>query len=139
MFKKSLLLLCLISLAIAPLQAKTKAHHVIFVVTSGEQADWQTAMTLADHFLAGIKPEAAEVEVLAYGPGISILANGAPTAPRLADLLKLGVHFVACENAMRAHNLKRADLLPGVTSVPSGVVELVRKQEAGWAYIKVGR
>lgn len=139
MLKKSFLLLFALAMAIIPLHAQSKTHHVVFVVTSGDQADWQTAMTLADHFLAGIKPETAEVEVLAYGPGISVLAKGAPTAPQLADLLKLGVHFVACENAMQAHNLTKADLLPGVTSVPSGVVELVRKQEAGWAYVKVGR
>jgi hypothetical protein len=96
-------------------------------------------MVLADHFLAGVKPEPAEVEVLAYGGGIDTLKKGAPTAQAIADLEKLGVHFVACENAMRMHHIEKADLLPGVTSVPSGVVELVRKQEDNWSYVKVGR
>jgi intracellular sulfur oxidation DsrE/DsrF family protein len=45
---------------------------------------------------------------------------------------------VACENAMRAHHILSSDLLSGVTTVPSGIVELVRKQEAGYAYVKVG-
>ena len=120
-------------------QAPAHGHHVVFVVTSPDQDDWHTAMVLADHFVAGVKPEPAEVEVLAYGPAIDVLKKGSPTAQELADLEKIGVHFVACENAMRMHHIAKADLLPGVTSVPSGVVELVRKQEAGWSYVKVGR
>jgi intracellular sulfur oxidation DsrE/DsrF family protein len=137
-------LLCLLfTLGLSPVtlaaQQPTHTHHVVFVVTSPDQDDWQTAMILADHFLAGVKPEPSEIEILAYGPGIDLLKHGSPTAQPLADLEKLGVHFVACETAMRAHHIAKADLLPGVTSVPSGVVELVRKQEAGWSYVKVGR
>jgi intracellular sulfur oxidation DsrE/DsrF family protein len=119
--------------------AQNKAHKVIFVVTSSDKNEWPTATTLTDHFLAGIKPEPADVEVLSYGAAIPILAKGSPVAKEIADLQKFGVHFVACRNAMRAHNISEADLLPGVTSVPSGVVELVRKQEAGYAYVKVGQ
>jgi intracellular sulfur oxidation DsrE/DsrF family protein len=144
MLKKISSLLFIALAIIAPIAnaqtpASTKNHHVIFVVTSADPDDWNTAMILTLHFLQGIKPEPAEVEVLAYGAGIPIMAKGAPTAAQMADLQKLGVHFVACENAMRAHNITKADLLPGVTSVPSGIVELVRKQEAGYSYVKVGK
>ncbi len=119
-------------------QAPEAKHHVVFVITSGAPEDWQRTMTLADHFIAGVKPETTEVEVLAYGPGIGILAKGASTASQMPDLEKQGVHFVACENAMRSTHLTKADLLPGVITVPSGVVELVRRQEAGFSYVKVG-
>ena len=37
------------------------------------------------------------------------------------------------------HHIAAGDLLPGVKSVPSGVVELVQRQEAGWSYVKVGK
>ncbi len=130
-------LLCL-GLSHATLSAQS-THHVLFVVTSPDHDDWQSAMLLADHFLANVKPEPSEIEILAYSGGIDLLKQDAPTAQQLADLEKLGVHFVACETAMRAHHIAKADLLPGVTSVPSGVVELVRKQESGWSYVKVGR
>ncbi|HXC97519.1 MAG TPA: DsrE family protein [Edaphobacter sp.] len=134
----SVLLLC--ALACLGVSAQPpKHHHVVFVITSPDHDDWQTAMILADHFLAGVKPDPSDVEVLAYGGGIDTLKKSAPTAPAIADLEKLGVHFVACENAMRLHHIEKADLLPGVASVPSGVVELVEKQEAGWSYVKVGR
>lgn len=115
-----------------------KTHHVVFVITSDKPVDWQRTMTLSRNFMRGVAPEPTDIEVLAYGDGIRILANGATTAQQMPELQKQGVHFVACENAMRSEKLTTADLLPGVTTVPSGVVELVRKQEAGFSYVKVG-
>jgi intracellular sulfur oxidation DsrE/DsrF family protein len=140
MLKKiAVLLVCAFCCLTLAASAQTRTHKVIFVITSPDQNDWSTATTLADHFLAGIKPEPADVEVLSYGPAIPILAKNSPIAKEIADLEKLGVHFVACRNAMRAFKIAETDLLPGVTSVPSGVVELVRRQEAGYSYVKVGR
>ena len=135
----SALLLCASSPTLIVAQAPpATTHHVVFVITSGTAEDWQRTMTLADHFIAGVKPDATDVEVLAYGPGIGILAKGVATASQMPDLEKQGVKFVACQNAMRSAHLTQSDLLPGVVSVPSGVVELVRKQEAGFSYVKVG-
>lgn len=138
MIKRAVLLAVLLCAPFV-MVAQAKMHHALFVLTSPDPADWQSAMILPDHFLRGIQPESAEVEVLIYGPAISTLAKGSPVADQIAALQQKGVHFVACQNAMRAHNIAAADLLPGVTSVPVAVVELVTKQEAGWAYIKVGR
>ena len=39
---------------------------------------------------------------------------------------------------MKKQNVTKDQLLPFVTTVDSGVAEVVRKQEAGWAYIKGG-
>ncbi len=126
-------------LSALPILAQSKTHHVVFVISSPDPADWGTAMTLADHFIAGVAPDRTDVEVLAYGPGIESLKAGAPEAPELTALEKQGVHFVACESAMHAFHIAKTDLLPGVTSVPSGVVELVTRQEKGYSYVKVGR
>jgi intracellular sulfur oxidation DsrE/DsrF family protein len=40
---------------------------------------------------------------------------------------------------MRARKVTKADLLDNMGTVPSGVVEVVKKQEAGWTYVKAGR
>jgi uncharacterized protein len=45
------------------------------------------------------------------------------------------VKLSACQNAMRLMNVKTEDLFPFAAQVDSGVAELARKQEAGWAYI----
>jgi len=49
------------------------------------------------------------------------------------------VKFVACQNSMRMQKVELKDLLAGVTPVPAGIIEVVTKQEQGWAYIKGGR
>jgi intracellular sulfur oxidation DsrE/DsrF family protein len=39
---------------------------------------------------------------------------------------------------MRRLKLQKSDLFDFVVTVDSGVAEVVRKQEAGWAYLKGG-
>jgi|SRR5579863_1733507 len=54
---------------------------------------------------------------------------------RLKQLADAGVTLSACQNAMRFMNVKTEDLFPFAAQVDSGVAEVVRRQEAGWAYI----
>ncbi len=55
---------------------------------------------------------------------------------RVADAVKAGVKVVACQNTMKAQKLTAADMLPTVGYVPAGVVELMKKQGEGYAYIR---
>jgi len=57
-------------------------------------------------------------------------------ANEIAGLTKEGIVFSACENSMRRHNIQKADLLTDAFTVPSGVVEVILKQEQGWTYLK---
>lgn len=57
-------------------------------------------------------------------------------AQGISAALKPGVKIVACENTMRSHHLTQADMLPDIGYVPSGVVEPVKKQQQGYAYIR---
>ena len=50
--------------------------------------------------------------------------------------MKNGVKVVACENTMQAQKLSKADMLSNVGYVSAGVVELMQRQQEGWAYIK---
>jgi intracellular sulfur oxidation DsrE/DsrF family protein len=53
-------------------------------------------------------------------------------------LSKKGVQFSACENTMNKYGITKSMLLPSASTVPSGVAELILKQEAGWGYLKAG-
>ena len=77
-----------------------------------------------------------ELEIVAYGPGISMLKIDSPVAVRIAEAVKSGVKVVACQNTMKAQKLIAADMLPTVDYVPAGVVELMKKQQEGYAYIR---
>lgn len=46
------------------------------------------------------------------------------------------VTFHACNNAMKANNIHEEDLPKNVEMVPAGVLDLIRLQHTGYAYIK---
>ena len=73
---------------------------------------------------------------MAYGPGIGLLKLESPLAQRIADALSQRVQVVACENTMTAQKITRSDMLPNISYVPAGVVELMQKQQQGYAYIR---
>lgn len=79
----------------------------------------------------------AEIEVVCHGGGIGLLVKGRSAyADEVARLIKKGVRFAACENTLRDKSIPKEDLLPGVATVPSGVVEVIRKQHGGYGYFK---
>lgn len=44
--------------------------------------------------------------------------------------------MAACENTMRNQKLARTDMLAGIGYVDAGVVEIMKKQQQGRAYIR---
>ena len=48
-----------------------------------------------------------------------------------------GVSFVACEFAMKKRNVTKEELVDGAGTVISGVLEIAKKQQEGWSYIKL--
>ena len=133
------LLVAVAALCALPMHAQGKAHRVLFALTSPEEADWQLTLNNVRNLISGMAPEPVEVEIVAYGPGIAFLKKNGPEAGDIEKLESSHVHFVACGNAMKKQHLEASDLVPGSEFVPSGIVEVVRKQEQGWTYVKAGR
>ena len=119
-------------------QAQTSAanNKVVFQMSDGESAKWSLALNNMHNLQADLGGDQVDLELVAYGPGIGMLKADSPMAQRISDMLKTGAKLVACENTMKAMKLVHADMLPGIGYVPSGVVELVRKQQQGHAYIR---
>lgn len=141
MIRKTLPLLCaaLLLVATAASSAQTKAHRVLFALSSSDEVDWKITLNNLRALLTGMAPEPVEIEVIAFGPGVSFFKKDTAEAHEIHDLEARHIRFIACENALRNQHLQLSDLLPGVETVPAGIVEIVRKQEAGWTYIKAGR
>lgn len=123
----------------AMLLAQSGKHHVLFAMTSPNSPDWTLTMGNIRNLVNGLKPESVDVEVVSYGPGIAMVKKDSSAAEDIQKLEKEGVSFVACENSMRRMQMSKADLVPGVGTVPSGIVEVVKKEEAGWSYVKAGQ
>ena len=80
-----------------------------------------------------------QVEIVFFGKGLPmLLKTNTAYAERLKQAADKGVILAACQNSMRVQKVKSEDIFPFSTEVDSGVAELVRRQEAGWTYIKGG-
>ena len=130
----ALLALALPQLAMA--QTATAKNRALFQVTDNDPARWNLILNNMNALREDVGSEGAEIELVAYGPGVNMLKADSPVKQRIAEALKSGVKINACQNTMRAMKLTPADILPDVGYVPSGVVEVMKKQQQGWAYIR---
>ncbi|WP_293682958.1 MULTISPECIES: DsrE family protein [unclassified Spirosoma] len=115
-----------------------KGHRVVFQFVSPDDASQKALISNLKNLLA-IWPE-AEVEVVVHGPGIDLItASETRYAQPLQQFVDHHVvRIVVCENSLRSKQLTLDDMLPSVETVPVAIIELILKQEQGWAYIKAG-
>lgn len=116
--------------------SKPAAHRLVIQVSDGDAARWNLAINNLQNVQADVGKDKVDLELVAYGPGIGMLKVESTVGPRISDLVKSGVRVVACENTMTKQKLTKADMLPGIDYVPAGVVELMEKQQQGWAYVR---
>jgi intracellular sulfur oxidation DsrE/DsrF family protein len=83
-----------------------------------------------------------EVRVIAHGPGLHMLrADTSPVLERIKALAedRTGLSFYACANTrerMANAEGKHPEIVNEATMIPSGIVEIVELQRAGWQYLK---
>ena len=114
-------------------QARQK---VIFHVGDADPGKWTVAFNNVFNVRKDLGPANVEIEVVAINAGIGMLKLDSPESSRIVEAIKGGVRVVACENSMRGQKVSREDLLPGIDYVPAGVVELMQRQQDGYAYIR---
>jgi intracellular sulfur oxidation DsrE/DsrF family protein len=111
-------------------------NRVVIQVSDAEPAKWQLALNNARNIQADLGAANVEIEIVAYGPGLGMLKRDSAAATRVEEALTSGVKVFACGNTMRAQKLTQPDMLPSISYVEAGVVEIMQKQQQGWAYIK---
>ena len=120
--------------AVQSAAVKKTAQKVVFQMSDNDPRKWQLTLNNMKNLHATM-PDAA-IELVAYGPGIAMLDSMSPAGKGIKGALADGATVAACENTMKALKLEKADLLPDISFVPSGVAELVEKQSQGYAYIR---
>ena len=116
--------------------AESPRERAIFAVSDNDAARWNLTLGNINNAIDALGADAADIELVVYGPGINMLKKDSPVADKIAAALARGVHIAACQNSMRGAKLELNDLAPGVGSVPSGVVELIHREHAGYAYVR---
>ena len=117
-------------------QAQSVKNRALFQVTDNDPARWNMILNNMINLKDGVGSEGVEIELVAYGPGIHMLKADSPVKHRIADAMKSGVRVNACQNTMNGMKLTPSDMQPEIGYAPSGVVEVMKKQQQGWAYIR---
>ena len=128
--------LALTSLATVAAESPATKEHLVMQVSDADPGKWNLALSNAKNAQQDYGADKIEVEIVTYGPGIGMLKSDSAVAKRIEEAKQTGITIVAFQNTMRAMKLTESDMLPNTSYVPSGVVELIKKQREGYAYIR---
>ena len=112
------------------------ANKLIMQVSDNDPAKWSLALNNAKNVQADLGAQNVAIEIVAYGPRLAMLKADSVAANRIAEAMGAGVKVVACENTMTNQKVAKDDMLAGIGYVKAGVVEIMQKQQAGWAYLR---
>ena len=109
---------------------------VVVQVSESDPARWNLTLNNVKNAQKEMGAALAEVEIVAFGPGLDMLRDDSEVGPRIQEALTRGVKVLACRNTMGAMKLRESDLQPNIGFVPAGVVEIIRKQAEGYSYLR---
>lgn len=121
------------ALAAEPPVAK---ERLVIQVSDADTGKWNLALNNAKNVQQAYGADKVDIEIVTYGPGIGMLKMDSVIANRIDEAKKAGVTIVACQNTMKNMKLTADDMLPNTSYVPSGVVEIMKKQSEKYAYLR---
>jgi intracellular sulfur oxidation DsrE/DsrF family protein len=125
-------------------QNTAKVHKLVIQVSRDEAEGFNLALGNAINYrnYYESKHEQFQVEIVAYGPGITMLREDkSPVKDRIEEAKKAipGIVLSMCGNAKAAAERREGHEvipLPGVQVVPAGIVRVAELQEQGYSYAR---
>jgi intracellular sulfur oxidation DsrE/DsrF family protein len=120
--------------------ASEQPIRTVYHLTNGLEEAQRAIGNVRNHLNAD---PGARIIVVANGDGILFMLDGAkdrngnPFDATIQDLRGRGVEFRLCNNTLVQRKIDRAQVVPDVSIVPSGVAEAARLQvREGYAYLR---
>ena len=114
--------------------------HIVLQLGDGDAETQARVISVANNLIKHYGgPDFVDIEIVAYGPGISLLFPDNPNAERISSLLVNEIKFVGCMNTVDTITRKtgkKPDLIPATIPVKTGVAHLVEKAGQGWVVIR---
>ncbi len=124
----------------------SKPHRVAIQIDQNDPAVMNMVLNNAKNVLEYYRArhEDAEVEIVAYGPGLHMLRDDtSPVKDRIKQMAEKDfpakIAFAACNNTKQGMEKREGHpitIIPQATVVPAGVVRLMELQEQGWSYVR---
>ena len=123
--------------ALAQGTTASQKPRLLIHVSENEPARWNMALGNARNAQEDVGgPDKIDIEIVSNGPSVLMLKKDSAIAARIEEATRTGVKVVACENSMKGLKLAKGDMHPSVAYVPAGIIELTKKQQEGWAYVR---
>ena len=116
--------------------ATAGVNRLVVQVSDGDAARWNMALNNIRNVQSELGVANVDVVLVAYGPGIGMLKFDAVTATRVSEAIKSGVKVLACENTLVALKVSRSDMHSDIGYVAAGVVEIMKRQQQGYIYLR---
>ncbi len=132
----AVLLACQSGSAFAANLPVSPSYRVVFAVTENDPHVWAEVFGNFRNIQRALGPENVAIEMVVYGDAITMLREDSLVPNKVEEAMAEGVRIVACENTMKAQNITRDTMLPDIDYVEAGIVELIKLQADGWAYVR---
>ena len=119
--------------------AGQKVHKVVIQVSTDDARTQKIALNNAVNLQKLYGVDNVVVEIVAYGPGLSLLTTKNKQSNRILNLAQTDIQFSACMNTMAKFKKKKGHfpkLTEGVGKVKAGVGRIIELQEQGYSYIR---
>jgi len=124
----------------APEDKPFAEHKIVLQISAADPRRQTLVLNVANNLVNHYGADMVDVEIVAFGPGLSLLFADNANSGRidaLADSSK--VRFAACENTIAAVTRQRGsvpELNPKATHVNAGVVRIMDLTAQGYTLIK---
>lgn len=106
-------------------------------IDSQEASMLRLVLKNAANYFKALPDERFQLIVVANGPGVTHFTRENEESRRVAaPLQEQGMRILVCANALADNKIEHSSLWQGCEVVPAGLVEVVRLQREGFAYIK---
>ncbi|MEO6254955.1 MAG: DsrE family protein [Ferruginibacter sp.] len=116
----------------------THAQHKIIWEMAGSDTAQQRMLYKQMNNVLTVAP-GTKIEVVFHSNAVyAMLKDTGYFKAQIIDLYKKGVVFAVCNNSLKARNIETSRVIPEAVIVPAAILEIVKKQEEHWSYIKAG-
>jgi uncharacterized protein len=136
------LLLCAL-LTTGPLQAQEDRpfveHRIVLQISDMDPFKQTLVLNVAGNILKAYGQDQADVEIVAFGPGLRLLFEGNDNSERIDGLAASGVRFFACQNTI--NNMSNTLGTPvkinaHASSGKGGIVRIKELTDQGYLLVK---
>lgn len=113
-------------------------HHIVLQTTDSDLQRQTLVLNVVSNLLKAYGDN-VDIEVVAFGPGISMLFANNEHAKRIESMAQQGVRFSACMNSLEKATERlgyEPKLNPVAKKVPAGIVRIIDLVDAGYILVR---